>query len=136
MPPPSYHQPSGSVAQLMFGLVVCFLTFAMFIFYAPFVQQDDDNLAQLCQVQIFFALLCSVMLKYTPEHMHCTAVFMAPSTPPNTGLLAYQATDKKSFRISATGVLLELEAVSSVVKKLKLVGSATQVCALYAKPTT
>ena len=41
----------------------------------------------------------------------------------------YQATERQSFRISATGVILELEATHSVVKKLKLVGNPTKVCA-------
>ena len=53
--------------------------------------------------------------------------FYGPSTPPNTGFLAYQATERKSFRISATGVLLELEATHNVVKKLKLVGQPSKV---------
>ena len=35
--------------------------------YAPFVRDDDDRIASLCQLQIFFALLASVMLKYSPE---------------------------------------------------------------------
>ena len=66
-------------------------------------------------------------LKYTPEHMHCMMAFYGPATPPNTGFLAYQATEKKSFRISATGVILELEATHSIVKKLKLVGQPTKI---------
>ena len=32
--------------------------------YNPYVEDGDDRLAQLCQVQIFFALLSSIALKY------------------------------------------------------------------------
>jgi len=61
-------------------------------------------------------------IKYTPEHMHCLAAFYGPATPPNTGLLCFQAEHRKAFRVCATGVILELEASLKLVKKLKLVG--------------
>lgn len=63
-------------------------------------------------------------MKYTPEHMHCHAIFYGPLVPPNTGVLAFQsmADNHMGFRISLTGNTLEQKATSTVLKKLKLVG--------------
>ena len=66
------------------------------------------------------------MLKYTPEHSHCCAVFNAPVTHPGIGLLALQAltaSTQTGFRISMTGVALENTQAVDVVKKLKLTGT-------------
>ena len=64
---PVFFRPSGSVSQLMFGLVVCFLTFGAYMLYSPYTKDGDDYLAQLCQCQIFFALLSSTALKYDAD---------------------------------------------------------------------
>ena len=68
-------------------------------------------------------------LKYTPEHMHCFATFYGHQVPPNTGVLAIQKLSGNipGFRISATGVTLELNETFDIVKKLKLVGTPTKI---------
>lgn len=65
------------------------------------------------------------MLKYSPEHMHCLAALWGPLAPPGTGVIAIQkmASSIKHWRISATGVILQLDATLNIVKKLKLVGT-------------
>ncbi|TMW64967.1 hypothetical protein Poli38472_009134 [Pythium oligandrum] len=64
-------------------------------------------------------------LKYTPEHMHCFATIYGPMCPPNTGVLAFQSLSNsvEGFRVSGTGVVLELDHKFDVMKKLKLIGT-------------
>merc|ERR1712146_384546 len=68
-------------------------------------------------------------LKYTPEHMHCHASFYGPFVPPNTGILAIKSLSRRTqgFRVSGTGVVLELNASLDIVKKLKLTGSPQKI---------
>ncbi|KAG9403175.1 Glycoside hydrolase 2 (Mannanase, beta-galactosidase) [Aphanomyces cochlioides] len=68
-------------------------------------------------------------LKYTPEHMHCGATIYAPICPPNTGVIAFQnmSNSVEGFRVSATGVVLELDHTFHVMKKLKLIGHPTKI---------
>ena len=55
----------GSVAQLTYGLLVCFLSFGLYMMFSPYADDSDDRLAQLCQMQIFFSLVSSLLLKWS-----------------------------------------------------------------------
>ena len=57
----------GSTGQLTLGLLICFFTYGVYNHFAPFVESSDDILQTVCQVQIFFALLSSIILKVDPD---------------------------------------------------------------------
>ena len=56
--------------------------------------------------------------------MHCYATFYGPMTLPNTGFCAFNTLSGEApgFRVSATGVILDNDRSTKIVKKLKLTG--------------
>ena len=56
--------PIGSVSQLIFGLLVCFITFGAYSTFEPYQEKKNNQLALLAQGQIFFSLLSSIALKF------------------------------------------------------------------------
>ena len=63
---PVFFEPAGSPAQLIFGLVICFLTSCAYSMLEPYAEAADSHLALLAQGQIFFALLASIALSFSP----------------------------------------------------------------------
>ena len=57
----------GGNMQLVWGLLVCFVTAGMYMAYAPFIVDSDDKLQQLAQLQIFITLTASLGLRSVPQ---------------------------------------------------------------------
>ena len=53
----------GSVSQSTYGLLISFLSFGMYTAYHPYTQASNDRLEQITQIQIFFTLLMSIVLR-------------------------------------------------------------------------
>ncbi|KAJ2749380.1 Glycoside hydrolase 2 (Mannanase, beta-galactosidase), partial [Coemansia nantahalensis] len=62
------------------------------------------------------------MLKYTPEHMHCSVAVHCPYIAPGSGFCAYFLKRAHRFGIAATGTVLENGQDIDIVKKVKLTG--------------
>ena len=60
--------PNDSPEQLVIGLIICFVTFGAYMMYAPFEDDGDDLLSQICQLQIFFSLLSKIILTTNPNN--------------------------------------------------------------------
>jgi len=58
---PVFFDPPGSVQQLLYGLVACFIIACAYAQWQPYVDHGDNRLALMCQASIFFALLSSVV---------------------------------------------------------------------------
>jgi ribosome biogenesis protein BMS1 len=64
------------------------------------------------------------LLKYTPQHDFCLAIFYGPMIELNTGIAVFQSFDSgiKKFRVAGTGVAIGFAPNYDIKKKLRLVG--------------
>ena len=87
---PVFFQPSGSAAQLTYGLMVCFVAFGAYVQFDPYEDRGNDAVAKLCQMQIFFSLLASVALTSVSSEqetgsnmdMLLVVLYLVPVRPP------------------------------------------------------
>ena len=66
----------GSTEQLFAAVVICFMTFGVYCALDPFEDDGDDRLSRLCQIELFFAILCTLILRTNPS-----SPFMAVALP-------------------------------------------------------
>jgi hypothetical protein len=59
---------------MVLGLIICFISFGLYMQLSPFVRDSDDFLAQLCQFQIFFSLVAGVVLYGDPPEAQQNAI--------------------------------------------------------------
>ena len=69
--------PAGSPAQLIFGLIICFLSYGAYCVCAPYIKDEDDFLAQVAQVVIFFSLVSSLVTNAYPNDPIMSALLPA-----------------------------------------------------------
>jgi len=94
--------PADSPEQLTLGLIICFVTFGTYMMYAPFIDDGDDFLSQICQMQIFFSLLSSIILQTDPNSPVMAVLLpILIAVPPVSGF------------IFESGVLDELKKITS-----------------------
>jgi hypothetical protein len=53
---------AGSVLQIIFGLIICFITFGFYTMLQPYAEKEDNAFAILTQIIIFISLISSFVL--------------------------------------------------------------------------
>ncbi|KAI3884054.1 hypothetical protein MKW92_042150 [Papaver armeniacum] len=66
------------------------------------------------------------LLKFTPEHNHCLAMFWGPLAPPLTRV-AVLLSDKEAFRVAAKAVILGSKPAMKIMKEIKQKGTPIKI---------
>ena len=59
---------AGSTGQLMFGLIICFITMTVYAKFAPYINSDNNLLETVCQAALFFGLVSKIGLQDEEQH--------------------------------------------------------------------
>ena len=91
------------------------------LFYSLWVGYDS-KVSQIYSLDDHFIHM--KMLNYSPEHTHCHVTFYGSRSlaTGNTGFCAFNflSADTPGFSVTATGVVLDVDRSTMIVKKLKL----------------
>jgi len=82
--------PAGSAAQLICGLLVCFISAMVYSYTSPYISSEDDQLARVGQVALFFALVSSIALKVERDSSSAALSYLLIATlaiPPMVAFL-------------------------------------------------
>jgi hypothetical protein len=86
--------PPGSPGQLLCGLIVSFATVCMYATFEPYIDVSDGRLQLVCQFEIFFALLSSLVLKADPQNATLATLLPLMLIVPPTLALIYATIDE------------------------------------------
>ena len=115
---PVFFQPSGSAAQLTYGLMVCFMAFGAYVQFDPYEDRGNDAVAKLCQMQIFFSLLGSVALTSVSSEQEAgsnmdvllVVLYLVPVQPPCRPVRpALRSPLRVSWKCAQVGLAMFLE---------------------------
>ena len=94
----------GSIDQLVVTLLMSFCTFSMYVAYAPYEDDDNDQLSIVCQSIIFFTLLSGVVMACSTSASYvdillpvCIVVPLLYVVFVKTGLAALWTSLKKKY---------------------------------------
>jgi len=97
---PVFFYPPGSVQQLIYGLMMCFTIASAFSYFKPYADAADTRLASLCQAQIFFSLLSSVLNTFEQSTLrlnHNVDILLVVLTLLPIGLAVYAESPLASY---------------------------------------
>jgi len=113
-----------SPEQLTIGLILCFITFGAYMMHAPFEDSGDDFLSQICQLQIFFSLLASIVLQTNPDSGAMGVILpILIFVPPISAFIFESGALEELQKLQAFKALVNWDAATRLLERLLKVHS-------------
>jgi hypothetical protein len=53
----------GSGSQIVISMLICFLSISLYSYYEPFIEKTDNRIASVAQLQLYFTLFASLVIR-------------------------------------------------------------------------